>query len=219
MPSIEVLDLGINPYQHILKLQEKLFHANLESKEHNRPTQNTIILCEHHPVYTLGKSGKRENILVSDEELAAEYYHVNRGGDVTFHGPGQLVVYPILDLETLGIGLAQYIFKLEQVVIETLLQYKINCVRIENAAGLWIIDEMNNERKICAIGVKSSRHITMHGIAINLNTDLSWFSKIIPCGLQGKGVTSLEKETGNKVDMNAFKKVFENTFKREFDFR
>lgn len=218
MPRIEILDMGLSSYQHVLRCQESLFHANIECKEQNLPTQNTLILCEHHPVYTLGKSGKRENILVSDEELQAEYYHVNRGGDVTFHGPGQLVVYPILDLETLGIGLAQYIFKLEKVVIETMLQYKIYCVRIENAAGLWIVDEMNNERKICAIGVKSSRHITMHGIAINLNTDLSWFSKIIPCGLEGKGVTSLEKETGNKIDINEFKIVFENTFKREFEF-
>ncbi len=218
MLSIDVIDIGLSPYLHILQMQEKFFNKNLECKEHNHATKNSLLLCEHPPVFTLGKSGKRENILVSDTALNAEYYHVNRGGDVTFHGPGQLVVYPILDLEQLQMGLADYIHNLEEVVIETLLQFGIKCLRIERAAGLWIIEEDKTENKICAIGVKASRNVTMHGMALNVNTDLDWFKKIVPCGLEGKGVTSMEKETGKQVNMTEVKAAYTVTFKKRFGF-
>ncbi len=213
IPS-KFIDLGLTKYLNVLHLQEKLFNKNIEAKLNGIPTTNSVILCEHEPVFTLGKSGKCENILVSDEEMHAEFYHVNRGGDVTFHGPGQLVVYPILDLDTLHIGLAQYIFLLEETIIESLKEYGLRGERIENAAGIWLRE--NKDRKIGAIGVKASRNITMHGIAINVNTDLSYFDKIVPCGLEGKETTSLQKESGNFFSIDDFKKIFVTTFKKVF---
>ncbi|MCW5907388.1 MAG: lipoyl(octanoyl) transferase LipB [Chitinophagales bacterium] len=213
-----ILDLGLKPYAEVLQLQETLFQKNILAKEQSKPTENTLLLCEHYPVYTLGKSGKRENILVSDEELNAEYYHVSRGGDVTFHGPGQLVVYPIFDIDTLDIGLAQFIFKLEEAVIETLRHYELKGERIENAAGIWLRKPDGADEKICAIGVRASRHVTMHGLAININTDLSYFNKIVPCGLQGKGVTSLSKELNREESIEHFKSVFIEKVTDVFDF-
>ncbi|MBL0308202.1 MAG: lipoyl(octanoyl) transferase LipB [Bacteroidetes bacterium] len=212
---MKILDLGLKKYAEVLHMQEELFNNNVEAKLRGVATQNTIILCEHEPVFTLGKSGHRENILVSKEEMKAEFYHTNRGGDVTFHGPGQLVVYPILDLDKLEIGLAKYIAKLEETIIETLKAYNIIGQRLDGAAGIWIKDK-GPERKICAIGVKASRNITMHGLAININTDLSYFGKIIPCGLENKQVTSIQKELNQVVDLEKYKKAFITTFVREF---
>ena len=173
----------------------------------------------HPTVFTLGKSGKRENILVSDEELHAEFYHVNRGGDVTYHGPGQLVVYPILDLESLHMGLAQYIYNIEETIIDSLKPYQLHGERIENAAGIWLRNNNGqpHDRKIGAIGVKASRNVTMHGLAFNVNTDLTYFDKIVPCGLEGKGVTSLQKELKHEVDFEEYKKHFLESFDRVFD--
>ncbi len=242
MISCKIIDLGLAKYLDVLHLQEELLNKNIEAKLSGAPTSNSVILCEHEPVFTLGKSGKRENILVSDAEMNAEFYHVNRGGDVTFHGPGQLVVYPILDLDTLHIGLAQYIFLLEETIIESLKEYGLKGVRIEGAAGIWLRRnseirntkyEMNTElsastsdfglrtsdSKIGAIGVKASRNVTMHGIAINVNTDLTYFSKIVPCGLEGKGTTSLQKELGKEISMNDYKKIFVTTFEKVFSTR
>lgn len=218
-PSYQIIDLGLKPYQEVLQLQESLFQQNILAKEQGKPTINTLILCEHYPVYTLGKSGKRENILVSDEELNAEYYHVSRGGDVTFHGPGQLVVYPIFDIDSFGIGLAEYIARLEGTIIESLKEYGLKGERIEGAAGIWLKGssyETTNDRKICAIGVRASRHVTMHGLAININPDLSYYDKIVPCGLADKGVTSLRKELGKEVSMAAYKAVFLMAFDKVF---
>ncbi len=214
---LHITDTGLRHYSEVLQLQEMLFYKNIAAKEQNEPTENHLILCEHFPVYTLGKSGKRENILVSDEELNAEYYTVTRGGDVTFHGPGQLVVYPIFDLDTLGFGLAEYIWRLEETIINTLKQYQQKGERLEGAAGIWLRKTNGTDEKICAIGVKASRHITMHGLAINLNTDLHYFDKIVPCGLVGKGVTSLKKETGEAANIEAFKKVFLGELCRVFE--
>ncbi len=224
MISFKIIDLGLTKYLDALYLQEELFHKNIEAKLNNTSTTNSVILCEHEPVFTLGKSGKRENILVSDEEMNADFYHVNRGGDVTFHGPGQLVVYPILDLDSLRIGLAQYIFLLEETIIESLKEYGLKGERIENAAGIWIrsstfLKSGTSERKIGAIGVKASRNITMHGIAVNVNTDLAYFNKIVPCGLEGKETTSLQKELGKEVSMDDYKKVFVTTFQKVFNTR
>jgi lipoyl(octanoyl) transferase len=219
MTPIEIIDLGEMPYQSVLARQEELFQQNLIAKELGQNTKNYLLLCEHPPVFTLGKSGKRSNILVSDEEMQAEYYHVNRGGDVTFHGPGQLVVYPIFDLDTFHIGLAEYIHQLEEVIIHSLNTFGISASRIDGAAGIWLLanEKLLEDRKICAIGVRASRHITMHGLAFNVNTDLTYFDKIIPCGLTGKGVTSLSTELQHPVTMADYKTVFLNSFCKIFN--
>lgn len=214
MISLQVMDIGLRGYAQVLALQEQLYHKNIADKQAGLPTQNYLLLCEHPPVFTLGKSGKRENILVSDEAMQAEFYHVNRGGDVTFHGPGQLVVYPILDLDTLHLGLAQYVFGLEQTLIELLAQYNLPGERIEGAAGIWLRNGF--DRKVAAIGIKASRNITMHGLALNVNTDLSYFDKIVPCGLQGKATTSLQSELHRTVDMPTVKQQLVKAFERVF---
>ena len=175
MTELRVVDVGRKPYLDVLRLQEEFFNKNITDKLSGHHTQNFLILCEHEPVFTLGKSGKRENILVSDAEMGAEFYRVNRGGDVTFHGYGQLVAYPILDLDLLKIGLAEYVFLLEETVIESIKNFGLKGERIDGAAGIWL---RNPDRKIGAIGVKASRNITMHGIAVNVNTDLNYFKKI-----------------------------------------
>ena len=216
--TIQVIDTGLKPYQEVLALQEKLFNKNLSAKEKGEATANYLILCQHTPVFTLGKSGKGENILVSDADLHAEFYHVNRGGDVTFHGPGQLVAYPIFDLDILHIGLAQYILNIEEVIINSLLPFHLTGERIEGAAGIWLCNNSltPHQRKIGAIGVKASRNITMHGLAFNVSTDLSYFDKIVPCGLEGKGVTSLQKELNREVSIEDYKPHFLESFKRVF---
>jgi lipoyl(octanoyl) transferase len=217
--SIEIIDTGLKPYREVLDLQEQLFNANIDARQRGEATKNYLILCEHPPVFTLGKSGKRENILVSDAELKAEFYKVNRGGDVTFHGPGQLVVYPILDLDSLHMGIAQYIFNIEETIIQSLIPYHLKGERIENAAGIWLRNnkDVPHDRKIGAIGVKASRNITMHGLAFNINPDLSYFDKIVPCGLEGKGVTSLQKELKRAVDFVEYKQAFLRSFHYVFN--
>lgn len=178
----------------------------------------TILLVEHPPVYTLGKSGHAENLLIGREALeamGAQFFHIDRGGDITFHGPGQLVCYPILDLERLGIGLRDYIGALEEAVIRTVAAYGITAGRMAGASGVWIgpgIGVGNRAparvpRKICAIGVRSSRYITMHGFALNVTTDLGWFTRINPCGFTDRGVTSIERETGRKAAMGEVKEL------------
>lgn len=211
MNPVQLIDTGLKKYQEVLALQEELFAKNLEAKQNNRPTSNYLILCEHFPVYTLGKSGKRENVLVAGKEMKAEFYHVNRGGDVTFHGPGQLVAYPVFDLDAMHIGVAQYIFNLEESVIQSLKEFGLSGERVEGAAGVWL-----QNRKIAAIGAKVSRHITMHGLAVNINTDLSYFNNIIACGLQGKGTTSLQKELGKEILMADYSKIFLHCFEKLF---
>lgn len=217
MISVQLIDSGLKPYQQVLALQEKLFDKNLAAKLAGGPTQNYLILCEHPPVFTLGKSGKRENILVTDEQMEAEFYQVNRGGDVTFHGPGQLVVYPIFDLESLSIGVNQYIYLLEETIIDSLKHFGLAGERIEGAAGIWLKAKgILPDRKICAIGAKVSRMVTMHGLAININTQLNYFNKITACGIEDKGVTSLQKESGREIPMEAYKTVFLESFAKTF---
>lgn len=212
---LNILDIGRKKYAEVLNLQEELFYRNVDAKLRQLPTENHLILCEHEPVYTLGKSGDRQNILVSNEEMNADFFHTNRGGDVTFHGPGQLVVYPILDIDRFSIGLARYIFQLEESVIQSLLTYGIRAERVDGAAGIWL-KQNGPERKICAIGVKASRNITMHGLAVNISTDLTYFQKIVPCGLANKPVTSLQQELKQPVDMNEYKDRFLVSFRRVF---
>lgn len=170
----------------------------------------TILLVEHPPVYTLGKSGRAENLLIPKaalEAMGAKFFHIDRGGDITFHGPGQLVCYPILDLERLGIGLREYIEALEEAVIRTVAEYGIAAGRIAGASGVWIDPGKARPRKICAIGVRSSRYVTMHGFALNVTTDLQWFSRINPCGFTDRGVTSIAAETGLQPPMQEVKQT------------
>lgn len=205
------MDLGQMEYDACRRLQQSLFDELLAAKAEptgEMPPQR-LILVEHPPVYTLGKSGKEANLLVNTdylESLGATFHQTDRGGDITFHGPGQIVGYPILDLEREGIGLRAYIEAVEQTVIDTLADYGIAAGRSEGAAGVWLAPHRGRPlRKICAIGVRSSRYVTMHGFALNVNTNLDWFELINPCGFTDRGVTSLAKELGREVSIEEVK--------------
>jgi lipoyl(octanoyl) transferase len=186
-------------------------------------TQNYFLLCEHPPVYTLGKSGDISNVLLSGTELKKrkiEFYKTNRGGDITFHGPEQVVGYPILDLEKFYTDIGRYLRELEEVVILTIAEYGISGERSKGETGVWIDPgKPGNERKICAMGVRCSRWITMHGFALNVNTDLSYFDNIIPCGIYNKQVTSIEKELNSRVDVNEVKEKLCRNFEQVFNAR
>ena len=214
-------DLGRMDYKTCWDLQQELFDAGV-ARKHTGPIPvpvpgaddaddaGTVLLVEHPPVYTLGKSGHAENLLVNQEALkamGAQFFHIDRGGDITFHGPGQLVCYPILDLERIGIGLREYIDTLEEAVIRTVAEYGIAAGRIAGASGVWIDPEGRRPRKSCAIGVRSSRFITMHGFALNVSTDLEWFTRINPCGFTDRGVTSIASETGLRPSMQEVKRT------------
>lgn len=208
-------DLGTMEYEACWRLQQELFDAALARKAAHLPatTAGELLLVEHPPVYTLGKSGKSENLLVTEQYLAslgATFFHIDRGGDITFHGPGQLVGYPILDLEAIGIGLRDYIDTLEEAAIRTVRHYGIEAHRSQGASGVWLDAGTTRKRKICAIGVRSSRFVTMHGFGLNVNTDLSWFEKINPCGFVNRGVTSIQKETGHPIPMEEVKDLMTN---------
>ncbi len=221
-------DLGRMDYRSAWDLQETHFNAILEQKKQNQnhpgtspdSTPNYLFFVEHPPVYTLGKSGDQNNLLISTLELQkiqAEYVETNRGGDITFHGPGQIVAYPILDLENFSIGLKTYIDKLEEVVIKTLLDYGISSSRLDHATGVWLDAGIpGKERKICAIGVRTSKFVTMHGFAFNINTQLDYFNSIHPCGFTNKGVTSLKKELGKTIDVEEVKTKLKTHFQQEF---
>lgn len=207
--------LGKIDYQEAWNYQEKVFAETVALKIANRkeedkdlqPTNNHLLFCEHPHVYTLGKSGKESHLLLDEAGLKAHdatYYKINRGGDITYHGPGQLVGYPILDLDNFFTDIYKYLRFLEEAVMLTLRDYGIDGGRIPGLTGVWIDHlKQENPRKICALGVKSSRWVTMHGFALNVNTDLSYFDHIVPCGISDKAVTSMEKELGKKVDMQA----------------
>jgi lipoyl(octanoyl) transferase len=213
----EFRDLGLMDYQEAWDYQEKLFAETVSLKIENRKselseqksTPNYLLFVEHPHVYTLGKSGKKENLLLDQEGLKkyqAQYYKINRGGDITYHGPGQLVGYPILDLDNFFPDIHKYLRLLEESIILTLNDYEILAGRIDGLTGVWLDHiAQENPRKICAMGVKSSRWVTMHGFAFNVNSDLSYFGHIIPCGIDDKAVTSLEAELGRKIDMNEVK--------------
>ena len=202
-------------YSECWDLQRSLFDYVLGAKRTGVVGENLVgheagwlLLVEHNPVYTLGKSGKNENMLVSEaylRSIGAEFFHIDRGGDVTFHGPGQVVGYPILDLEQLGIGLREYIDSLEEAIIGVCREWGIEAGRVAGASGVWIDGDTPRARKICAIGVKSSRYVTMHGFALNVATDLKYFNHINPCGFVDRGVTSIEREVGHKVDFEQVK--------------
>lgn len=211
-------DLGLIDYQEAWDYQEKIFAKTVALKIKNRnlsiedqiPTPNYLLLLEHPHVYTLGKSGKKENLLLNESELEAnqaKFYKINRGGDITYHGPGQLVGYPILDLDNFFTDIHRYLRLLEESVILTLAEYEILAGRIDGLTGVWLDHiEQKNPRKICALGVKSSRWVTMHGFAFNINSDLNYFNHIIPCGIDDKAVTSLKNELGMEISLTIVKK-------------
>ncbi len=208
MKQVKFQDLGLIDYKEAWDYQEKLFKGVIDLKIENRnnktevPTTNYLLFCQHPHVYTLGKSGKEDHLLVNNEQLEekeAAFYKINRGGDITYHGPGQLVVYPILDLDNFFTDIHKYVRFLEEAVIRTCADYGVPAGRIEGLTGVWLSDGI--PRKICAIGVKSSRWVTMHGLAFNVSPDLGYFGNIVPCGIEDKAVTSLSKELDAEVDM------------------
>jgi lipoyl(octanoyl) transferase len=211
--TVQFIDLGLIDYQEGWDMQEKLFAEIIDSKVANRgiapekqkTTSNYLLFCQHPHVYTLGKSGKNDNLLINEEalqEIEAKFYKINRGGDITYHGPGQLVAYPILDLENFFTDIHRYMRFLEESVILTLADYGIVAGRIDGLTGVWLdAIEQQNLRKICAMGVKSSRWVTMHGLALNVNTDLNYFQNIVPCGIDDKTVTSMATELGRLLDV------------------
>jgi lipoyl(octanoyl) transferase len=238
--QIHFIDLGVMDYQKAWDYQESLLKENVRRKsavynldqavlendnnnfdDSQLSTQHHLLFVEHPPVYTLGKSGNIDHVLINEEARTArgiEFFHTNRGGDITFHGPGQIVGYPILDLEKFYTDIGKYLRNIEEVVIATLLEYDIEAGRSAGETGVWIEPEIKGrERKICAIGVRSSRWITMHGFALNVNTDLSYFNFIVPCGIPDKQVTSIEKELGKQVDLNDTKQKLKRNFEKIFD--
>ncbi|GAA4747951.1 lipoyl(octanoyl) transferase LipB [Flavisolibacter ginsenosidimutans] len=225
---VEFKDLGRVEYKAAWDYQESLLQKNLRIKKEatdaiancQLPTANYLLFVEHPPVYTLGKSGKIEHVLINEEERKArgiEFYHTNRGGDITFHGPQQIVGYPILDLEKFYTDIGRYLRELEEVIILTLADFGINAGRSKGETGVWIdADAKGRERKICAMGVRCSRWITMHGFALNVNTDLSYFNHIIPCGIQNKKVTSMKEELGSEVPVEDVKESLKRNFEKVF---
>ena len=221
MNKLTFVDWGLIPYSEAYNKQKGLFEAAIQQKLEHKEIQNTVVFCEHPHVITIGKNGSALNLLFPEntlKEKQVELFNVDRGGDVTYHGPGQLVGYPILDLEAFHIGLKDYIFLLEEVIIQLLDQYAIKGERLTGATGVWLdVENPQKARKICAIGVKSSRFVTMHGFALNVSTDLSYFGLINPCGFTDKGVTSIEKELNVKVDFEGLKEKLKKDFFPLFD--
>ncbi|NJK86730.1 MAG: lipoyl(octanoyl) transferase LipB [Bacteroidales bacterium] len=214
-------DLGNVDYKEAWDYQELVHKSIVETKESFQNNQK-LLFCEHPHVYTLGKSGKETNLLINPDfltSIGATYYKINRGGDITYHGPGQIVGYPIIDLERLKIGVKEYIFKLEESIIQLLKNYGIQGSRFEKSTGVWL-DTQNPEkaRKICAIGVRVSKYVTMHGFALNVNTDLNYFNYINPCGFIDRGVTSMAKELNAPVDFQKVKEELKSVIYHVFQF-
>jgi lipoyl(octanoyl) transferase len=216
--AIRIIELGVKSYNDSLKIQEELFQKTIELKSVNRkedtqiPTQNYLLWVEHTPVITLGKSGKIKNLLLGEKQLkekGIEYYPTNRGGDITFHGPGQIVGYPIMDLDNFFTDIHKYLRYLEEAILLTLEEYDLNGARSIGETGVWLDVGTPFARKICAMGVKASRWVTMHGFALNVNTNLSYFDYIVPCGIKGKAVTSLAKELGREIPFKEVKDKLE----------
>ena len=213
-------DLGRMEYQQAWDLQEELLRQNILCKTEGKETTHHLLFVEHPPVYTLGKSGKREHVLIGEEEMRKrqiEFYQTNRGGDITYHGPGQLVGYPIFDLERFYTDIGRYLRELEEVIILTLANYGLKAERSKGETGVWLDPDIpGRARKICAMGVRCSRWVTMHGFALNIKTDLSYFGHIVPCGIVDKSVTSLEQELGYPPDENEVKQRVKKNFETVF---
>jgi lipoyl(octanoyl) transferase len=226
MQKVQLLDIGLKDYKETWDFQEKLFQEIIDLKITNRkenltnPTPNYFVFVEHPHVYTLGKSGDLSNLLLTEEQLkqkGATFYKINRGGDITYHGPGQLVGYPILDLDNFFTDIHKYLRFLEEVIIKTLTDFGIKSERSEGETGVWLDVGTPFARKICAMGVRTSRWVTMHGFALNVTTNLGYFDNIIPCGIKGKAVTSMEAELGNKIPMDDVKEIILKHFKTLFE--
>lgn len=222
------IDLDLIDYKEAWDYQLGIFDKLLKIKADNRNlseedqtiTENNLIFCEHPHVFTLGKSGDENNLLISKEHLhtiQATYFQSSRGGDITYHGPGQIVGYPVIDMENFFTDIHKYMRFLEEAVIQTLVEYGIESGRMQGLTGVWLgFDQPKTARKICALGVKTSRWITMHGFAMNVNTDLRYFDYIVPCGIQDKAVTSMEKELGRKLDMKEVESVLKKKIVEQF---
>ena len=228
LPKVRVKNLGLIDYQEAWDLQESLLKAAVDCKIQNRKNSTNLVpeqhllFCEHPHVYTLGKSGAAENLLLDQahlDQIQAQFFKINRGGDITYHGPGQLVMYPILDLEQFFTDIHKYMRFLEEAVIETLHHFGIVATRFEGLTGVWLDADGPHPRKICAMGVKCSRWITMHGIALNVHPDLSYFGNIVPCGIQDKAVTSMVAELGNPVDFAEVRAVLTQKMATLFKFQ
>lgn len=227
--NTQLQNLGTIEYQKAWDYQEELFQEIVELKQANRTTENQVLtpnyllFCEHPHVYTLGKSGKDANLLINEDFLKAKgasLFRINRGGDITYHGPGQVVGYPILDLDNFGLSIKSYIHSLEEVIIQSLRYFGINSTRSEGATGVWIdAADDAKARKICAMGVRTSHWVSMHGFALNINTDLSYFEYIVPCGIVGKKVTSLSHELGYQVPLEDVYQVLQNAFSSVFEMK
>jgi lipoyl(octanoyl) transferase len=227
--SVIYKDIGLKDYKETWDYQADLFSKLIDSKKTGDPasktiqnfTPGTLIFVEHPHVYTLGKSGSEQNLLLDLIQLRAKdasFYRIDRGGDITYHGPGQIVGYPIFDLEAIKIGLKEYIYRLEEAIIRTVKEFGVTASRLEGGTGVWLDPDIAGKaRKICAIGVKASKFVTMHGFAFNVNTDLTYFNNINPCGFTDKGVTSLSNELGIIQDMDSVKNKVKNNLQEVFD--
>ena len=221
--TVKIHDIGLVDYEEALTFQLKLFNEIIDTKISNRKnrtntkTKNHLVFVEHNSVYTLGKSGKISNLLLNENDLKKndiKFYNTNRGGDITYHGPGQIVCYPILDLDNFFTDVHKYLRFLEETIILTLRDYGIKGERSENETGVWLDVNTSNPRKICALGVKASRWVTMHGLALNVNNDLSYFNDIVPCGIKDKSVTSISIECKKNIEENFLKeKIIKNFLK------
>lgn len=224
--SVKYEDIGLMDYKEAWDYQAIIFKEHIIGKkergnEDRSDKPGTLIFVEHPHVFTLGKSGSENNLLLDYIQLRAkdaQFFRIDRGGDITYHGPGQIVGYPVFDLEVMKIGLKEYIFRLEEAIIYTIAEFGLAGSRLEGGTGVWLEPEVKGKaRKICAIGVKASRYVTMHGFAFNVNTDLTYFDYINPCGFTDKGVTSLEKEMGKKQDINEVKTIVRGKLREVFD--
>lgn len=230
MRKVYYQDLGKIDYKKAWDYQEDIFSKIIDTKRANRgkpedeqvATENILLFCEHPHVYTLGKSGSVENLLLNESELGAKeatFYKINRGGDITYHGPGQVVAYPLFDLENFFTDIHRYLRTLEEAVILTLHEFGISGGRVDGLTGVWIDgDQPGKARKICAMGVKCSRWVSMHGLALNVNSNLAYFNNIVPCGISDKAVTSMNKELGKDLDMDEVKAVLKTNLSNVFDF-
>lgn len=215
MNKINLIDWQTIDYKEAWDRQEELFNAQIERKNRGEQTENNLIYCFHPHVYTIGKSGNEQNMLLDDGTVPI--YRTNRGGDITYHGPGQIVGYPIFDLETLHVGLKEYITRIENAIIAMLADYGITADHYVEGTGVWLdVESPAKARKICAIGVRSSRFVTMHGFALNVNSDLSYFHRINPCGFTNRGVTSMQSELGREVDIERVKQELYQHILRQF---
>lgn len=227
-PKVIYEDLGLIDFKEAWDYQTQLFDATIAIKMDNRRdennkriTSNYLLFCEHPHVFTLGKSGKETHLLLNENSLKARgatYYKINRGGDITYHGPGQLVAYPIFDLDHFFTDIHRYLRFLEEAVIRTLAEYDIIAERVEGLTGVWVDGTKPTARKICAMGVKCSRWVTMHGIALNVKSDLSYFKNIVPCGINDKAVTSIQNELGREIDMNDVKQKLKINLSKVFNY-